>query len=159
MAKAYDSLGASAESTPVGITVAAGPAVVASPTQLGVQQGKSGTYAVQLSKQPSSNVTVTTARASGNSGLSVTGGATLTFTPANWNTAQNVTVTADTSGAGNATFTVSASGYPAVSVTGTEIPPGSTGTPAHVVKIAAALAGAAGMIDVGRCEFDEWGIA
>ncbi|NUR03208.1 MAG: cellulose 1,4-beta-cellobiosidase, partial [Streptomyces sp.] len=84
VAKAYDSLGASAESTPVGITVASGPAVVASPVQLGVQQGKSGTYAVKLSTQPSANVTVTTARASGNSGLSVTGGATLTFTPANW---------------------------------------------------------------------------
>ncbi|WP_256921680.1 hypothetical protein, partial [Streptomyces hilarionis] len=78
-------------------TVVSGPAVVASPTQLGVQQGKSGTYTVKLSKQPSANVTVTTARASGNSGLSITGGASLTFTPSNWNTAQNVTVTADAS--------------------------------------------------------------
>lgn len=75
LAKAYDSLGASAESTPVGITVASGPAVVASTTQLAVQQGKTATYDVKLSTQPSANVTVTTARASGNSGLSVTGGA------------------------------------------------------------------------------------
>ncbi len=65
LAKAYDSLGASAESTPVGITVASGPAVVASPTQLGVQQGRTGTYDVKLSTQPSADVTVTTARASG----------------------------------------------------------------------------------------------
>ncbi|MEU7723476.1 cellulose-binding domain-containing protein, partial [Streptomyces tibetensis] len=70
VAKAYDSLGASASSTPVGIMVASGPTVVATPTQLGIQQGKSGTYEVKLSKQPSANVTVTTARASGNSGLS-----------------------------------------------------------------------------------------
>ncbi|PWI12577.1 cellulose 1,4-beta-cellobiosidase, partial [Streptomyces sp. Act143] len=53
LAKAYDSLGASAESTPVGITVASGPSVVATPSQLGVQQGKTGTYDVKLSTQPS----------------------------------------------------------------------------------------------------------
>ncbi|MER6187827.1 cellulose binding domain-containing protein, partial [Streptomyces sp. NPDC001652] len=100
LAKAYDSLGASAESTPVGITVVSGPAIVASATQLAVQQGETGTFGVKLSTQPSANVTVTTARASGNSGLSVTGGASLTFTPSNWNTAQNVTITADSSGTG-----------------------------------------------------------
>ena len=58
-----------------------------------VQQGKTGTYAVKLSTQPTADVTVSTARASGNSGLTVTGGTTLTFTPANWSTAQNVTIT------------------------------------------------------------------
>ncbi|MGY6021438.1 glycoside hydrolase family 48 protein [Streptomyces spinosirectus] len=121
VAKAYDSLGASADSTPVGITVASGPAVVASPTQLGVQQGKSGTYAVKLSTRPASNVTVTTARASGNSGLSVTGGATLTFTPANWSTAQTVTLTADTSGTGSASFESTATGYGKATVTVTEL--------------------------------------
>ncbi|MFB7439601.1 glycoside hydrolase family 48 protein [Streptomyces mirabilis] len=121
VAKAYDSLGASAASTPVGITVASGPAVVASPTQLGVQQSKSGTFAVQLSKQPAANVTVTTPRTDGNTGLSVTGGASLTFTPANWNTAQNVTVTADASGTGAATFTASATGYAKATVTVTEL--------------------------------------
>ncbi|MER6187283.1 cellulose-binding domain-containing protein, partial [Streptomyces sp. NPDC001652] len=100
LAKAYDSLGASAESTPVGITVAAGPAVVASTTQLAVQQGRTATYDIKLSTQPSANVTVATARTGGNTGLSVTGGASLTFTPSNWNTAQNVTITADSSGTG-----------------------------------------------------------
>ncbi|MFE7213194.1 glycoside hydrolase family 48 protein [Streptomyces sp. NPDC057611] len=121
VAKAYDSLGASAESTPVGITVASGPAVVASPTQLGVQQGKSGTFDVKLSNQPSSNVTVGTSRTSGNTGLSVTGGSSLTFTPANWNTAQKVTVTADSSGTGSAVFTASATGYTKATVTVTEL--------------------------------------
>ena len=121
VAKAYDSLGASAVSTPAGITVASGPAVVAAPTQLGVQQGKSGTYAVKLSAQPSSDVTVATARAGGNSGLSVTGGTTLTFTPANWSTAQNVTITADSSGTGSASFESTATGYSKATVTVTEL--------------------------------------
>ncbi|GAA2423956.1 glycoside hydrolase family 48 protein [Streptomyces glaucus] len=121
VAKAYDSLGASGESTPVGITVSSGPTVVASPTQLGVQQGKTGTYEVRLSKQPSANVTVTTARASGNPGLSVSGGATLTFTPQNWNTAQKVTVAADSSGTGSAVFESTAPGHAKAAVTVTQL--------------------------------------
>ncbi|MFE1287871.1 glycoside hydrolase family 48 protein [Streptomyces sp. NPDC058751] len=121
VAKAYDSLGASAASTPVGITVASGPAIVASPTQLGVQQGKSGTFTVKLSTQPSANVTVAVARTDGNTGLSVTGGSSLTFTPSNWNTAQTVTITADASGTGSATFTASATGQAKATVTVTEL--------------------------------------
>ncbi|MFF0838028.1 MULTISPECIES: glycoside hydrolase family 48 protein [unclassified Streptomyces] len=121
VAKAYDSLGASAESTPVGITVASGPAVVASPTQLGVQQGKTGTFDVKLSTQPSANVTVGVARTAGNTGLSVTGGSSLSFTPSNWSTAQKVTVTADATGTGSATFTASATGYTKAAVTVTEL--------------------------------------
>ncbi|MFF5314793.1 glycoside hydrolase family 48 protein [Streptomyces massasporeus] len=121
LAKAYDSQGASAESTPVGITVAAGPAVVASTTQLAVQQGKTATYDVKLSSQPSSDVTVTTSRTGGNSGLSVTGGASLTFTPSNWSTAQKVTVAADGSGTGAATFESTAPGHGKAAVTVTQI--------------------------------------
>ncbi|MFG2934313.1 glycoside hydrolase family 48 protein [Streptomyces sp. NPDC048282] len=121
VAKAYDSLGASASSTPVGITVASGPALVASPTQLGIQQGATGTFGVSLSKQPSAGVTVSVARASGNTGLSVSAGSSLTFTPSNWSTAQNVTIAADSSGTGTATFTASATGYTGATVTVTEL--------------------------------------
>ncbi|MGW3727487.1 glycoside hydrolase family 48 protein, partial [Streptomyces sp. NPDC000851] len=121
VAKAYDSLGASASSTPVGITVASGPAVVATPTQLPVRQGRLATYDVKLSTRPSSDVTVTTTRTDGNTGLSVTGGASLTFTPSNWNTAQQVTVTADSSGTGAATFESTATGHAKASVTVTQI--------------------------------------
>ncbi|RSN61862.1 cellulose 1,4-beta-cellobiosidase [Streptomyces sp. WAC 04229] len=121
VAKAYDSTGASGSSTPVGITVASGPAVVASPGQLGVQQGESGTYEVKLSKQPTASVTVTTSRASGNTGLSLTGGATLTFTPSNWNTAQRVTVSADASGTGSAVFESTAPGHGKAAVTVTQL--------------------------------------
>ncbi|MFF0105076.1 glycoside hydrolase family 48 protein [Streptomyces hirsutus] len=120
-AKAYDSLGASANSTPVGITVASGPTVVAAPSQLGVRQGESGTYEVKLSTRPSSNTTVTTARASGNSGLSVTAGASLTFTPSNWNTAQRITIGADSSGTGSAVFESSAPGHAKAAVTVTQL--------------------------------------
>ncbi|MFJ7335158.1 glycoside hydrolase family 48 protein [Streptomyces sp. NPDC101116] len=121
VAKAYDSMGAAADSTPVGITVSSGPAVVASPLQLGVQSGKSGTYEVKLSKQPTSDVTVASARASGNSGLSVSAGASLTFTPQNWNTAQKVTVTAASSGTGTAVFESTAAGHAKSSVTVTQL--------------------------------------
>lgn len=121
VAKAYDSLGASADSTPVGITVASGPAVVASPAQLGVQQGKTGTFDVKLSTQPSANVTVSTARTDGNTGLSVTGGSSLTFTPSNWNTAQKVTITAGDSGTGSATFESTATGHAKATVTATQL--------------------------------------
>ncbi|WP_405724582.1 cellulose binding domain-containing protein [Streptomyces sp. NBC_00028] len=121
VAKAYDSLGASGESTPVGVTVAAGPALVLSPGQLAVQQGKTGTFSVKLSTQPASNVTVSVERTSGNTGLSVTSGSSLTFTPSNWNTAQQVTVTADPSGTGAATFTATATGYAKATVTVTEL--------------------------------------
>ncbi|UUU26107.1 glycoside hydrolase family 48 protein [Streptomyces sp. DSM 40750] len=121
VAKAYDSLGASADSTPVGITVASGPAVVVSPTQLGVMQGESGTYDVKLSTQPSGSVTVTTARTSGNTGLSVTGGASLTFTSSNWNTAQKVTIGANGSGTGSAVFESTATGHAKAAVTVTQL--------------------------------------
>lgn len=126
VAKGYDSLGASASSTPVGITVASGPAVVVSPTQLGVRQGQSGTYDVKLSTQPSGNVTVTTARASGNTGLSVTGGGSLTFTPSNWNTAQKVTIAANASGTGSAVFESTATGHAKAAVTVTQLAASST---------------------------------
>ncbi|MFD7014700.1 glycoside hydrolase family 48 protein [Streptomyces sp. NPDC059928] len=126
VAKAYDSLDASAESTPVGIMVASGPAVVASPTQLAVQQGKSGTFSVKLSKQPSANVTVSVARTDGNAGLSVSSGSSLTFTPSNWSTAQPVTIAADSSGTGSAAFTASAAGHSKATVTATELPAAKT---------------------------------
>lgn len=54
-------------------------------------------------------------------GLSVTGGASLTFTPSNWNTEQKVTITADSSGTGAATFESTAGGHGKAAVTVTQI--------------------------------------
>ncbi|AWZ06986.1 MULTISPECIES: glycoside hydrolase family 48 protein [unclassified Streptomyces] len=124
-AKAYDSLGASAESAPVGITVAAGAALVATPAQLSVRRGETAAFDLKLSKQPSANVTVGVARTSGNTDLTATP-AGLTFTPANWNTAQKVTVTAGATGSGSAVFTATAPGHAETEVTVAQLGADST---------------------------------
>ncbi|WP_030754436.1 glycoside hydrolase family 48 protein [Streptomyces griseus] len=124
-AKAYDSQGATGESAPVGITVAAGPALVATPGQLAVRQGATGTFDLKLSKAPSANVTVTVARTSGVTGLTASP-ATLTFTPANWNAAQKVTVTAASTGTGTAVFTATAPGHAKAEVQATQLAADST---------------------------------
>ncbi|GAA1931386.1 glycoside hydrolase family 48 protein [Streptomyces sodiiphilus] len=97
------------------------PAVLASPSQLGIQPGQTGTFGVRLSAQPESNVQVSVARTAGNSNLTVSSGASLTFTPANWNTAQQVTIAAGQEGSGPATFTVSAPGHEPATVTATQL--------------------------------------
>ncbi|MFD1831752.1 glycoside hydrolase family 48 protein [Streptomyces desertarenae] len=120
-AVAHDSNGMSSESTPVGVQVTDGPSVVATPAQLGVRQGETARFAVKLSEQPSETVTATVERTAGNSGLSVLEGAALTFTPSTWNTPQTVTIAADDTGSGAATFTVSAPGHDAAEVTVTQL--------------------------------------
>ena len=107
--------------------------LVVAPHRFAVARGTSEVFGVSLPAAPSANVTVTVKRTSGNSGLTVSAGATLTFTPSNWNYPQPVTVTAGT-GTGAAAFTASAPGYPAKSVTGRETVRGSTRTRAHVVN-------------------------
>jgi serine/threonine-protein kinase len=102
-------------------------AIVAAPTSLSVTEGSTGTFGVSLSTAPTSTVTVTVDLTSGNSGLSVTAGGTLTFTPADWNTAQDVTITADSSSTGTATFTATAPALPSVVITVTETPAASGG--------------------------------
>jgi len=97
------------------------PAVVTSATAAPVMQGFTDSFGVALSAPPTANVTVAVARTSGNSGLTVGGGATLTFTPTNWNAAQNVTIAADAAGTGAATFAVTSTGYTSASVTLTEL--------------------------------------
>ena len=68
--------------------------LVVSPTSVSVPEGGTATYAVRLSAQPSGNVTVATTAGSGDSNLTVSSGASLTFTTSNWNTNQNVTLAA-----------------------------------------------------------------
>ncbi|PYC67420.1 cellulose 1,4-beta-cellobiosidase [Streptomyces tateyamensis] len=121
-AVATDNLGATTTSTPVAIKVA-GPSVLVNPSTLAVQQGSSGTFAVTLSQAPTANVTVAVTRSGTDTDLSVKSGAALTFTPANWNTAQTVTIAAGTDATqagGTATFTAAATGYGAAAVTVTE---------------------------------------
>lgn len=98
----------------------AGPTIQASPSSQSIPQGGSGTVAVNLSEAPGSDVTVDTSFTSGNTGLSVTGGGSLTFTPVNWATPQNVTITADGTSTGAASFSSTATGCTPASFTANE---------------------------------------
>jgi endoglucanase len=108
------------------------PAVVTSASSVPVMQGFTGTFGVALSMPPAADVTVTVGVTAGNTGLSVSSGSTmLTFTPSDWNTAQDVTIAADTWGSGATTFTAASAGYQSAAVTGTEI----VSTPAPQIHV------------------------
>jgi glucose/arabinose dehydrogenase len=68
--------------------------LVVTPTYLQTDEGGSAAFSVRLATAPVSDVTVTVARASGDDNLSVTSGATLTFTPSNYATPQAVMIAA-----------------------------------------------------------------
>ena len=110
-----------------------GGSLLVNPPTFTVAQGTSEEFGVSLSAAPTGNITVALA-ASGNAGETITSGTSLTFTTSNWNYAQPVTVAANASGTGAATFTASAPGLTSVSVTGTETAAGPTTTPAHVAN-------------------------
>ncbi len=98
-------------------------ALVVTPMAVTVSEGQTASFSIRLGAQPAGNVSVATTRAIGDTDLSVSGGATLTFTTANWNTPQNVTLSAaeDADAAnGTATFAVSSAGLPTVNVAATE---------------------------------------
>ena len=125
-ARATDNAGAVTTSSPAGITVSGSntPTLVVSPPTLAVPETGNASFSVRLSAAPTAGVTVSTARVSGDADLTVSAGATRTFTTANWNTAQNVTLAAADDGdntGGTATFRVSATGYSPVDVTATEV--------------------------------------
>jgi endoglucanase len=127
---ARDGTGASGSATFTWtITAATSQSIKTTATSLSIAQSGSGTVGVSLAVAPSANVTVTTARTSGNTGLSVSGGSSLTFTPANFATAQNVTFAADAASTGSATFTLSATGIPSVTVTVAETSSSGGGAP------------------------------
>jgi cellulose 1,4-beta-cellobiosidase len=98
-------------------------ALVVTPATVSVPEGGTSTYSVRLQTQPTANVSVTSTAGTGDSNITVSGGATLTFTPSNWQTPQNVTLAAaedtDTTN-GSRTITVASSGLTSVNVTATE---------------------------------------
>ncbi|HEX5082156.1 MAG TPA: DUF1800 family protein [Blastocatellia bacterium] len=100
------------------------PTIQTSVTTLGVNEGGSAQFGVRLSAAPTSNVTVNVARLSGDADLTVSGGATLTFTPTNFGTFQNVTISAAEdadSTNGSAVFRASATGLANADVTANEV--------------------------------------
>ncbi|MFB9182010.1 glycoside hydrolase family 48 protein [Dactylosporangium sucinum] len=122
-AKAYDSKGAVTTSTavPVFVDAPTGPAILATPSPLTVPEGGSTPLSVKLNQAPTSNVTVAVAR-TGDTDITVSP-TSLTFTTANWNTAQTVTVSAAQdadSVNGAATINLTASGWTSASVPANE---------------------------------------
>jgi hypothetical protein len=125
VARAYDNVGAFTNSPPVDVTVTpdVGPAVIAEQTSVSVPEGGSATVSLRLSQQPTGNVTVTTARTTGDTDLTVGTGATRTFSTTNWNTPQTVQINAaeDTDSAnGVATFTAGATGQASATISVSE---------------------------------------
>ncbi|MGI5285579.1 glycoside hydrolase family 6 protein [Nonomuraea polychroma] len=100
------------------------PSVVLSASSVAVNEGGTATFTARLSSAPASNVTVTTARTSGDTDLTVSSGGSLTFSPTTWNTPQTVTLAAaqdsDTT-AGTAAFSVGGNGVTGATVNATEV--------------------------------------
>jgi len=111
-----------------------GEMLLANPATFSVSQGQSEVFGVSLSEAPTSSISVSVASTSGNTGLSVTSGSSITLSSSNWNLPQPVTVAANSSSTGATTFTVSASGCTSVTVSGTELVKGTGSTPSHVVN-------------------------
>ena len=89
------------------------PNIVTNTNSVTVPEGNSATFQVKLSSQPAATTSVNVARYSGDSDISVSGGASLSFTTSNWNSYQTVTLTASEDGDttnGSATIRCSASG-------------------------------------------------
>lgn len=119
LARAVDDDGATSDDS-VTVTVGAStePTVLTTVTTVNFTEGNTGSFGVRLSHQPSGNVTVTTTRSSGSTAITVDSGATLTFTPQNWSTPQEVVLWAPEGAAGeSAQFTVSAPGHVPATVT------------------------------------------
>ncbi|MBA3685406.1 MAG: PQQ-dependent sugar dehydrogenase [Planctomycetes bacterium] len=86
------------------------PVILVSTGVLTIAEGGSGTVTVRLQDAPSANVVVAVARTAGDGDVAVTGGSSLTFTPANYASPQTVTIAAAEDGdAVNDSATVSAS--------------------------------------------------
>ncbi len=99
------------------------PSVVLSTSTLTVPEGNTATFTAKLSARPAASVTLTVARTSGDTHLTVSSGTPLSFTTTNWSTAKTITLAAaqdtDTTN-GTATFTLSGSGVTSANLTARE---------------------------------------
>jgi cellulose 1,4-beta-cellobiosidase len=103
------------------------------PPTFSVPEGTTTDIGVSLTEAPADPIAVTVAT-SGNSGLSITSGSTLTLDSSNWNLPQPVTVAADSSSTGATTFTATATGCTSVTSTGTEVSAPTAVTTSHVTN-------------------------
>jgi hypothetical protein len=114
-------------------------ALVVSPTSVSVPEGATGAYTVRLRSQPSGNVTVTSTAGTGDSDITVSAGASLTFTTANWSTPQTVTLAAAQDSDrlnGTRPISVTSSGLTSVTVNATEADDDNpTGGPAPALRV------------------------
>jgi hypothetical protein len=124
-AVATDSNGTATTSSPVTVTVTqpTTPTILTTTASVSVAAGGTATFGVSLNTAPSANVTVAVARTSGSTSLTVSSGASLTFTPTNFATSQTVTIAAASGTAQNttATFTASATNWTSAAVTATVV--------------------------------------
>lgn len=99
------------------------PAFVTSTDSLTVPEGGTAEFNVRLSAKPSSTVSVSVTRISGDTDINVQTGSSLTFTTTDWNQNQTVILAAnddvDTSN-GSAVIRISASGIQSKDITATE---------------------------------------
>ena len=121
--------------------------IIVQPTAFNVLEGGSSIFSVRLNSPPPADVTVTVSRLSGDPDLTVSSGASLVFTPANFNVAQLVTIAAaedaDTAN-DSAVFRVSAPGIATydLTVNGIDTPP------PPLSAVSRKIHGAAGTFDI-----------
>ncbi len=99
------------------------PQLSVSPLAVTVTEGGTAGYSVRLTARPAGRVTVTSTASTGDTNITITAGATLTFTPANWETNQTVTLAAAEDAdqiAGVRAISVTAPSMATVTVTATE---------------------------------------
>ncbi|GAA1513558.1 hypothetical protein GCM10009677_53290 [Sphaerisporangium rubeum] len=109
--------------------------LVVSQTAVTVPEGGTASYTVRLAIAPSGSVTVTNTAGSGDTDITVSSGASLTFTTSNWQTPQTVTLAAAQDSDqtnGSRTINVASSGLTSVAVTATESDDDGGTTPTRV---------------------------
>lgn len=124
LARAVDDQDATADDEITVVVVAATePAVLTTVDELSFTEGGTGDYGVSLSQEPAGEVTVTTARTGGSTGITIAAGGELTFTPEDWSDPQTVTVAAAAgTGDQSAELTSTAPGHAPATVTVNALP-------------------------------------
>ena len=86
------------------------PQLVVEPTAVTVPEGRTATYTVRLSSAPSEALTIVSNVGPGDTDITVSAGASLTFTPQNWQTNQTVTLAAADADSVNGSRTIAVRG-------------------------------------------------